>query len=733
MKSTRHRLVGSTAWVVLLGSAWIAGPAFGQTVAGKKPSNPPLTASITADPAAQDAHRVGPANPTGALFARRGAFVRAGVELSDVEACELPSLLLQDSATGQSLRMPLLSRPDGLALTQANADALAAKAKQGCYDFNSALQNCGFSRDERSPDGIFQGTLGAGLTGAAPNGNVAKLQAYQEAVRVSGTPFYTVVVESVRYGNNGLRASLAVWLPEHLPVGAYNLGLSCGAGAVGTGLPLVVLFNPLAVTTQEAAVAGAERDAALGGSDAQYAGPLRMAFGIDANDVHARDVALQMLASFPLAARANPALVARIAQGGPMQLLAQVGVKGETVPGLINSAALWQPIKVWNDATGHFDLWDGSGAKVLWGRWDGQYLDGKTTGIWVSGLEKLPWAASTPSPKEAVKGLVGRWEYDTAAGQDTSAAKGTELPHDGIRVTATVHFVDDWQGETAYLKGGGAPVRFGQAKDAYTMGAADDAFFAKAGKTRAKYGQCWVYAATTAGATDGGADTAALSSGEVFAAYKRDGGGRGICTYGRCFCAAYVGEGLLRSLGIPTRSATNFDSAHESRAALPDGIGPFNRALVRAATMGEGFATVDFASWAKRLIFSDNQSRATVRVDVQPDGRIFWKAGESSWNFDAWNAMWPSLQKTGQDTVWNFHVWSEAWSGTPVGSTASRWNAYDGTPQEASDGKQSCGADGDPIAMSACKLTGTPYLLVSDNPAQWFAFAPYAAKIVVKG
>lgn len=753
--------IGTLVAVALLGSGWLGRPALAQKVElealeinygdivktgpGPKSGTTKLTAAVSADLSAQKLYHIAqPDDASGALVVRRGAFLRAGVALSSFGACPTPSLLLKDSASGRQLRMPLLSRADGLALTQATADALAYRAGAGCRDFNGALKACGFSRDERGPSGLFQGTLAADLqAGQGDNTGVGgNPWIYIDAVQARGTPYYGVVLQAIKDETGvGLRAAIGVWLPEHMPIGAYDLSLSCGAEAVGSPLSLVVLFNPYSVATDEAAPAGPERDAALADSDAQEAGPLRLRFGIDADDPQARDVALEMLAAFPLAARANPALVARIAQDGPRQLLAGVGPKGEVVAGLIDSAKLIQYAVKWNDATGHFDLWNGQeksggSGKILWGRWDGEYADGKSPGFWVAGTAASAWVAQGPTSKPGT--LVGRWTFDEGHGLDTSHG---QLPaHTAVKLQGTVHFVDDWQGETAFLKGAPAQIRFGTARNEYTVGAKVDAGF-KA--SRPKYGQCWVFSSVTAGGKTA-EETEALSTAEVFAAYKRDGGGRGQCQFGKCFCTSFVGDALLRNVGIPTRPLTNLDSARSGGPAVPPGVGPGNRALVRIAADGNSFAAIDFGSWAKRL--AADLVPAVVQLAVQPDGQLATKTEGATWDFGFWNKLWASKQKTGDDSHWNFHVWTEAWAGkrteevraggdepgkdfsAPPVPPPAQWWAVDATPQESATGNP-CDASADPIATSACKLAGAAYVLVSEKTLQWFAFTPFATKV----
>lgn len=99
--------------------------------------------------------------------------------------------------------------------------------------------------------------------------------------------------------------------------------------------------------------------------------------------------------------------------------------------------------------------------------------------------------------------------------------------------------------------------------------------------------------------------------------------------YGQCWVFSGVMTTLLRALGIPTRSVTNFESAHDTDSSM----------------------TIDFH-------FKENGDPL------------------------------PYLN----DSVWNFHVWNESWlkrPDLPIGNDG--WQAHDATPQECSEGIMQCG------------------------------------------
>lgn len=101
--------------------------------------------------------------------------------------------------------------------------------------------------------------------------------------------------------------------------------------------------------------------------------------------------------------------------------------------------------------------------------------------------------------------------------------------------------------------------------------------------------------------------------------------------YGQCWVFSGVLVTVLRAIGIPSRSITNFQSAHDTE---------FNM-------------TID------RFVDED---------------------GEES-----------DLMSTG-DSIWNFHVWNEGWFLRPdLPKGYEGWQAVDATPQEESSGVYQCG------------------------------------------
>uniref|UniRef100_A0A8C6XYE8 protein-glutamine gamma-glutamyltransferase n=1 Tax=Naja naja TaxID=35670 RepID=A0A8C6XYE8_NAJNA len=100
--------------------------------------------------------------------------------------------------------------------------------------------------------------------------------------------------------------------------------------------------------------------------------------------------------------------------------------------------------------------------------------------------------------------------------------------------------------------------------------------------------------------------------------------------YGQCWVFAAVMCTVMRSLGIPTRVVTNFDSGHEK----------------------DGNLVID--------VFYDNTGQL--------------------------------LPRESKDSIWNFHVWNECWMvrrDLPPGYDG--WQVLDATPQESSNGMYRCG------------------------------------------
>ncbi|XP_060082319.1 protein-glutamine gamma-glutamyltransferase K-like, partial [Ylistrum balloti] len=103
-----------------------------------------------------------------------------------------------------------------------------------------------------------------------------------------------------------------------------------------------------------------------------------------------------------------------------------------------------------------------------------------------------------------------------------------------------------------------------------------------------------------------------------------------VC-FGQCWVFSAILTTCCRALGIPARSVTNFDSAHDT----------------------DGSMTID---------------------------RFF----DEKYGYN---------EELSTDSIWNFHVWNDAWMARPDlnDKDYGGWQACDATPQETSDGIYSCG------------------------------------------
>lgn len=157
---------------------------------------------------------------------------------------------------------------------------------------------------------------------------------------------------------------------------------------------------------------------------------------------------------------------------------------------------------------------------------------------------------------------------------------------------------------------------------------------------------------------DGTSPTAWINSSDILLQYSRNKGE--AVRYGQCWVFSAVVTTVCRAIGLPCKSVTCFDSAHDT----------------------DGSTTIDY-------VFTRNADGYLKRDRDRTD-----------------------------DSIWNFHVWNEVWTARKdLKNEYDGWQVIDATPQEISDDIFCCGpAPVAAIKTGNCKiLYDLPFVFAEVN------------------
>jgi hypothetical protein len=185
----------------------------------------------------------------------------------------------------------------------------------------------------------------------------------------------------------------------------------------------------------------------------------------------------------------------------------------------------------------------------------------------------------------------------------------------------------------------------------------------------------------------------------------------------QCWVFSAISTTIFRALGIPARSVTNFQSAHDKN---------YDRAIAQFYWRKPGETKryrLDDGELGCPSSCNTAQCKSSCHYEVQ-SGLGFGRKPECETCMRCVTCSWAQ----GGESIWNFHVWNEVWfsrlehdkrwiqvgypasgAGPNDGALVPGWSAVDATPQEFSNGRYQMGPAFMPDVLAgheSCSDTG---------------------------